>query len=103
VDSYRRDFMLWAETLGADDEEADFALAWLDDASIPAELYEALLSCLGEFSPAQAGQVAADIGGEEFRYLLFQRAELLVITALCPACHSVVHEWRSLFVEPKVQ
>jgi hypothetical protein len=162
VDEYRRDFLLWAEALGADDWDAYVALSWLGDETLAVELHEALVACLSEFSPAYAAQVVADIGGEEMCHLLFVRAGRLVdarrearreelrtmpyhkylrtpewreraeatyerfggrcafcnasgdlaahhrtyerrgeeepgdLTAFCPGCHSVLHEWRDL-------
>jgi hypothetical protein len=164
VDDYRSNCVLWAVCLGADEFEARWALSWLDDQSLPGEVYEALVASLMEWSPAWAGQVIADIGGEEFRVMLSHRADCLIrerrearldelqtmpyreylrtpewrerasvtyarfgwrcavcnggadleahhrtydrrgveepgdLTALCPSCHGLFHEWRELAV-----
>jgi hypothetical protein len=76
VDDYRSDSVLWAITLGADEFDAHWALSWLDDNSLPREVYEALAGCLTEDSPAGVGHEIAVYGGGYFRLLLSERAGL---------------------------
>lgn len=78
MDDYRSDCVLWAVCLGADQFDADWALSWLDDQSLPREVYEALVACLTEDSPAGVGQEIAVYGGGHFRLLLCERADRLI-------------------------